>query len=434
MRSYLPWIGIPLALLAVGALLSLGGSAAGGAPDPGAMTGIGKGRSALKFHALTQGGMDETPVYTVARPGFTIDITIDPDTYRHMLIPSFRQSYKRRTTDVAVSFGGLKPTPATLKTRGASSLRRGDRLNFSITMLRPVMITPDIEMDRFYLVNLIADPHQFKLQFAYGLLTDLGLFFPLHEYASVLVNGEPQGMFMLVERPRDAIRRVNKGTVSVFRRGRPEIFRRQWSKSIPFATQNIDGLQRVVREGAEDTVAALEEVIDLKAYLTWMAVNSILKNDDTDDELFLFEVRKDRHKPQPLRLMAWDYDEIYQEHPAEHKYTDPLLFATWPTQLDLLIRKDPALYERFRKSMQRLLTTDLTIEHMVERLREVQELRDGLDDGLGPAVQEESRRLRAVEVDRFEQAMRERHATLLERMKMRGEGRKPDSSLKPPVK
>ncbi len=163
-------------------------------------------------------------------------------------------------------------------------------------------------------------------------------------------------------------------------------------------------------------MTALERVIDLEAYVTWLATNSILKNADTVDELFLFEVRKDRSQPEPLRIMAWDYDEILQGRHTTKMFPDPLMFARRTTALDDLIKSDPKLYGRYRSTLRRLLTRDLTIERLVEELREVQALRDGLDDGLAPEVQDEKRRQRKATVDKFESDLRERHATLLERL------------------
>ena len=130
MKIYLPWLAIPVALLLAGVVLLPERETERDDLPRGALTGEKKGRSALKFHALTRGGLDQTPLHTVNRPGLTIDVSIDPATYKHMLIRGVRSLYKRRTTNVAVSFGGLKPSPAIVRARGASSLMRTDRINF----------------------------------------------------------------------------------------------------------------------------------------------------------------------------------------------------------------------------------------------------------------------------------------------------------------
>ena len=67
------------------------------------------------------------------------------------------------------------------------------------------------------------------------------------------------------------------------------------------------------RAFGQHPAADLAQLIDLYAYLTWSGVNSILRNSDTVDELFLYEVREDQNRPGRLRSMAWDYDEIMDD-------------------------------------------------------------------------------------------------------------------------
>ena len=70
-KIYLPWLTIPVAFLLAGVVLLPERETERGDLPRDALTGEKKGRSALKFHALTRGGLDETPLHTVNRPGLT---------------------------------------------------------------------------------------------------------------------------------------------------------------------------------------------------------------------------------------------------------------------------------------------------------------------------------------------------------------------------
>jgi len=171
--------------------------------------------------------------------------------------------------------------------------------------------------------------------------------------------------------------------------------------------------QRSVVGGEEDVVAhRAQQVLDVEKYMQWMAVNALLKNPDTLDELFLYEVRGKDSGPAPLRIMAWDYDDLFVTEPKPDSVPATLLFSG-QDRFDFSIKRHPQLYEAYRKTMRRLLSDQLTIEKVIGLLRQTQALRDGLDDGLPEEDQKTAQAERAEFVKKSEDILRKRHAELL---------------------
>ena len=245
--------------------------------------------------------------------------------------------------------------------------------------------------------------------FGYRVLRSLGLF-PCHfQYVKVSVNGSPLGMFLLVERPRDAIRRTYPNVVSVFRRDNSEVFRIERQQSVPALRDQVRELSRLIwQDDIENAPETLRRIMDLDAYLTWLATNSLLKISDTVDEIFFFEVRTDKNQVEPMRIMAWDYDDLMSHKP------NLKLMMTPEAQLDLHIRHNPELYSLYRTSLRRLLTEHLTIEFLMEQLGATVDLRNKLDDGLSAKAQERSREARNRFRGYFSYDMRMRHRELLD--------------------
>lgn len=116
---------------------------------------------------------------------------------------------------VNISFARGPDRPAMLRIRGATT-RRSDRKSFLVTLFDAQRFS-EIKLGKFLLLNMLFDPSAFEMYVSYRLLAELGLFPSYFQYASVFINGIPQGLYLLVERPEDAIRRNSSTVVSVIR-------------------------------------------------------------------------------------------------------------------------------------------------------------------------------------------------------------------------
>jgi hypothetical protein len=373
-----------------------------------------KVRRTARSFAMLASVQDDTPLHTFNEDGLSIDIELDRRTWQLMLVPDNRRMFKTRSYNVAISFGGRESRPAVLSLRGGGSLKAPGKPNFDIKLFRSEQFTETLEMRRFYLMNMHYDKAEIDLTWSYGLLNELGLF-PLHyQYVRVAVNGDPLGMYLLVEPPDRGLRRHAPDTVGIYRRRSANVYQRLWSKGVPSPNRTISALRALnYADTVEDPVAAYQQRIDLDAYMRWTAFNALVVNYDTIDELFLYEVREERERPVPLRVMAWDYDDIYFDGEKDDAVDDPLMHSALG-DFDAAIVREPELYERYRAVMREMLVEQLPVDHMIEYAKAMQAKRDGLDDGRPEEVQAEARQARRRLVREFLEDIETRHAELLD--------------------
>ena len=418
LSRYAPWLAVSLAMLAAALAVQLVSGARAERPGAGEQMRLkdAKVRRTVRFHEMADPSTVAGPLHLRNKPGLAVDIEMDPQTFSLMLVKANRKRFKKRTTDAAVSFAGGPAQPATIGLRGVGTLRAmDDKVSFKVKLFRAESFAPDVKLKRFYLMNMAHDPHEVEMVFSYRVLADLGLFPLHHQYARVTVNGQPQSMSLLVERPKDGLRRSHNRLVAVYRRRKPNLYQTVWSNPAPRRAASVKALRAV--SYPQQTPASAETLggaIDLDDYFTWLAACSIFMNRDVADELYLFEQRQDASRPAPLQVMAWDFDDMMVLRRAE-ALDDPLIFSCqYP--LDLRIRQSPELYEGYRSALRRLLTGAISLDNLLHTLHEVRLLRDGLDDGRPEAVQSEAKRLRGEAVAEIERKLRARHAELLEKV------------------
>ena len=76
-----------------------------------------------------------------------------------------------------------------------------------MNLLTSQQFTNEVKLRKFFLLNLFADPFGFEVKFCCTALQSINLFPCYNEYAVLYINHEPQGLYLLVERPIDATQR-----------------------------------------------------------------------------------------------------------------------------------------------------------------------------------------------------------------------------------
>lgn len=347
--------------------------------------------SARSFAALLGGReatpLNEDPEYAaLGGQGYPVHLAIDAATWQSMLELGNRDYYKRKPVDIVVRFADRSPQPAVLTLRGGGSLEMEGKPNFRLRLTRKEAFSDEVELKTFFLMNMRFDRAQYQLAWAYRMLRDLDMFYAHTQYMRVTVNDEPLGMFMLIERPAAGIRRVFPGTVAVYRRKRPNVYEQVWSDSVPGIHRSLAKLRSLNREEqVADPLETYGRVIDIEAYMRWMAVNSILQNFDYLDEPYFFEVRTDRERSNPLRLMAWDLDDIAYEVQKTGHLEDPHFYSALD-RLDFAIHRNAELFARYKAILAQMLV-ELPIERIERYMNEALEFRLTLDDGRTAEVQ-----------------------------------------------
>jgi len=375
-------------------------------------------RTVKAFRANPQTHKHPSRLKTVGRPGMHFRIRMPQEVRdRYQVARGSHSRTKFYDEEVGVAIEEGPEFAAIIHVRGGSSTH-ADKKSFAVNLITSQRFTDEFKARKFFLINLLRDPFGFKFRFSYELLRELGVFYCYNQFAVVAINDEPQGLYLLVERPVDAIRGSFGEVASVYRQ------RRGWKIEEKYlapgkAHREIFLQLRNVCEMPvdENQVGQLEKLIDLEQYHTWMAFNSLVQNADTLGELFWFEQRAANRQQDigRLRIMAWDYDDL-QRPPAHLKYTmvAPLIWAA-ENEVDQLTIKNPALYARYKTALVRLLQEKLTESHLRETMDRIHAVLDGIDTGFPPSQQAEERTKRAVEIDAFLTRLINRRLELLRR-------------------
>lgn len=334
-----------------------------------------------------------------------------------------RITAKFRWQDVLVRIGEGQAYSALLRVRGKSSTFT-DRKSFNIRLFESQRLSEDASVRRFFLVNLDADPHAFETQFCYEILRKLGVFYSYSEFAVVYVNDQPQGLYLLVERPVDAARRVLDGVVSVYRAG--------WLQGSFHASHIGPGsrsdtllrrLQAAIdlpQDGAQ--AKALARVVDLEGVYRFMAFNSLIQNADTIDEWYLVQTGVTATQPGRFSIMGWDYDDAQGDVLHSFVQPDPLTWAA-ESHLDRAILDNSVTYQQFAETLSHLLTQEFTPQFLSSEMTGLLEVLDNIDTGLPVAEQREARNGRKQAVARFMERLLDRRNELLDKLGALGDAK-----------
>ncbi len=345
-------------------------------------------------------------------PGLPIHIQMSAEHFNLIKRMTKGSSHIDDVFDVEIAFGEMLPQRASLRIRGGSTLNL-PRKNFRINLFRAHKTGKDITFKKFYLISMAQDKGEFRMRFSYLLLKELGLFPGYNEYVAVYVNGAPQGLYLFVERPVDAIRRTAPDTVFVARGGR--------LKDVKYRGREPEALALLKRFVSAQTIRDPEQrfheyktILDMDSYLKWIAFNSLVKNGDSRGEYFCYEARPEKKRFGIIGLMAWDYDGIMSPvaHP-ERSFEDPLMYAC-EEPIDFFIKQNPELYSRYKQILRAMLTDTMTTIHLIETLDMVSNTLNGLDTGRSKEQQVEERNYRQKRIASFSEKLIERHGVLAE--------------------
>jgi spore coat protein H len=251
-----------------------------------------------------------------------------------------------------------------IHTRGQSSLYfRRKSYNVKLkTDARFRKTGEEYSMKRFYLLNLSMDKYYSHNRIAFEMMRREGLFDLFFTFCEVRINGQSEGIYLVMERPEDWAIKREKAPLMLRRGYDQHIEKIEAAKST-----GRDELRKykeyfrliyksLGKNEGEALYTSLSGLLDMEMYMRWIAFNFLIRNGDYTDEVF-FYIDPEAGK---FKIIPWDYDDIFVLNPHEGKTKDKaippgsMIFSTEDV-LDKKIATDPYLYKMYLVQLKKLI-------------------------------------------------------------------------------
>ena len=248
--------------------------------------------------------------------------------------------------------------------RGNNSLKF-KRKSLSVELDKSITIVvgdKNVHLKKFNLLNLSMDKHLWHNRWSNLMMDNFGIFPLFNSYCKVWINDQPQGIFLLVEKPQQAksklkspymLRRGPNHTISdEYYDDEDKDLAKQYKKQFQSIYSGINTL-------SSDALAKqLRQTLNIDNYFQFLAFNYLVMNGDYADEVFLYIEPKN----QWFEVIPWDYDDILRPVPHEGRtmrnkeFSDRKIFSL-EESLDRAIAGNEELYSDYKNSLKKLLLT-----------------------------------------------------------------------------
>jgi len=255
--------------------------------------------------------------------------------------------------------------PVAISTRGQSSLSFR-RKSFTFDLKSKALFRHGARAEsfkKFYLLSLSMDRNYSSNRLAFEMMEDIRLFPLFYSFCELRINGQSEGIYMIVERPEDWAMKMKKS---------PLLIRRGYNHAIDKIKTGIAATGEEAKKdrenfnliykslnkyNGEELYKVLSDLLDMETYMKWIGFNFFVKNGDYTDEVF-FYVDRSINK---FNIIPWDYDDLFVAAPHEGAVlnkklrADKLFFST-EDLLDKKIVSDPYLYRQYLLQLRDLLS------------------------------------------------------------------------------
>lgn len=245
--------------------------------------------------------------------------------------------------------------------RGNNSLKF-KRKSLSIELDKSITVIESnqkIHLKKFNLLNLAMDKHLWHNRWSNLNMATLRMFPLYNSYCKVWINDEPQGIFLLVEKPQHAKARLK--SPYMLRRGidhaiSDEYFDEADKESAKKYRKQFQSIYSGINSKSDDALAShLQKIINLDNYFRFIGFNYLVTNGDYADEVFFYI------EPQHewFEVIPWDYDDILRPVPHEgralrnQQFQDKKLFSL-EESLDRAIAGNKTLYDHYEQSLKKI--------------------------------------------------------------------------------
>jgi spore coat protein H len=209
-------------------------------------------------------------------------------------------------------------------------------------------------LKKFFALSITMDRNYCNNRLAFEMMETCRIFDLFYSFCELRINGQSEGIYMVIERPEDWAMR-KKNSPLFMRRGYEhnidkietdkKIGKDEARKYISYFRQIYSSLNKY--EG-EELYKTLSNWLDLDAYMKWLAFNFFVRNGDYTDEVY-FYIDRDINK---LSIIPWDYDDLFASAPHEGNIVnkkilgDKFIFSA-EDMLDKKIAADPYMYKMY---------------------------------------------------------------------------------------
>lgn len=215
---------------------------------------------------------------------------------------------------------------------------------------------------RFFALSLSMDRNYCNNRLAFEMMETLGLFSLFYSYCELRINGQSEGIYMIVERPEDwALKK--KDSPLLIRRGYEhnmdkiatgKVIERDETKK--YCNYYIQIYRCLDKYNGEVLYKNLSAWLDLDFYMKWLAFNYLVRNGDyTDEVYFYFNPSINKYS-----IIPWDYDDLFLSAPHEGNIEnksllgDKLIFSG-EDLLDARIASDLYLHHIYLNEFSKML-------------------------------------------------------------------------------
>ena len=296
---------------------------------------------------------------------------------------------------LSLRFDGGPPIPAEGRFRGVSSFRDCERrksLAVSVKKNGPLRLMPGTVTDQFLLISLCYDDRYVKTFLVFHMAKELGLFPLSFRFVRLKVASgstlEEEGLYLLVDDPKAALRRQHVALTDVVRRrfdpargtmdpkSEPDVS--AYPKSFRNSLAARVRYERIVlaSENCSDVGTAcfdqLDELLDMDGYLRWLALMTWVQSGDYVDEVWFYasETSNGRHRHQ---LLIWDPDDSFESchHGGVDAIGDSDLLYCAEGAIDKVLFRSEHMWSRYIENLNLVLR-----ELPKRRLREIVSLEE----------------------------------------------------------
>ncbi len=342
-------------------------------------------------------------------------------------------SLSKSDFDLSVRLDGGAQIAASAHLRGKGTLGC-ERKSYTLTLAGPSRhLLPASRTDEFYLLSMCADDRYVQQYTANQLMKELGLYPLEFRYIEVVLDGQNQGVYLLLEKPREELVRDGSGVHSVMRRrfisSPPEEFFESKFDTGEFDAETMYG-------AASSDKTSLAEQIDLEQYLHFLALMTAYQNGDYIDEIWVVASEQrlaDDTASLWFETMAWDNDDLFSEchYTGRFAFVDEneLVYCA-EAAIDSALLSDPILYSRYVDVLESVLeehvtpdrfdaavdATEVAIMPILSKAGVSAAMVRLIADNPGAIDPEEAKRDVAAKLESLRSQYRQRHSLLLDRI------------------